>query len=411
MAEPGSHRLRGLFVIPLVLVATAVSLAAAPAPGASAAGAGERGNGPRAGKVTITLFEKAAKSLRRAGVKIVPTGLADSRAKQLRLPVWGGTAGSSAQLDNAGGLKLVHVPKRGQSGKRRVVRLSSLRTVLAEGRGYITARLRGQQVTLLRIAATGEAPYDPLTGAVLVSGTSAKFERSTAETIAARLGVERLPARVGALSIAATVTPAPSEQEQAPVRPRPPAAVDVISASLTWRARVSWIDYLHAAGDQGGTRTSNGAADGPAEVIPPSSDARVYQYDFPFASGWYDAASDTANVGFSGTVTFFKLIAPFKIDLDASNLVIELGGPSPHAIATLDGRSNNADQQNRRAVVVDLDQAAVTPTVTPGPGTTTYTWTAVPGKNPDGATAWPIAGYYQPGDAWGSVTISMTVAS
>jgi len=387
-----------------------MALVLAAALSAGVAGAAERGLGPRAGKTTIDLERKAARSLRKDGVKIVTTGAADSRGKQLRLPVWGGSTASTAMLDNAGGLKLVHVPKRGERGKRRVVRLTSLRTVIADGSGYVTAHLHGQQVTLLRLGAVGEAPFDPLTGHVTVAGAPVKFERSTASELADRLGVERIRARLGSMSIDATVTPAPSEQTEAPVRPRPASAVDVVSATLTWRARVSWVDYLHAAGDQGGTRSSNGAVDGPAEVIPPSTDSRVYQWDFPFASGWYDAASDTATVGFNGTVTFFKLIQPFNIDLDSSKPEIELGGAEPRAIFTLDGRGNNTDQRDRRAVVVDLDQAAVSPVVTSGPGGTTYTWTGIPGLVPDGATAWPIAGYYQPGSTWGSLDVSFTVA-
>ena len=61
-------------------------------------------------------------------------------------------------------------------------------------------------------------------------------------------------------------------------------------------------------------------------------------------------------------------------------------------------------------MVVDLDQAAVSPVVTSGPGGTTYTWTGIPGLVPDGATAWPIAGYYQPGSTWGSLDVSFTMA-
>lgn len=356
-----------------------------------------------AGTVKIKLDRRAAKSLRQDGVKLRATGAADSRGRTLRLPVRGGTVGRTAQLNNRGGLKL-------KAGKRSI-RLRKLRTVIADGRGYLTARYRTQQVTLMAIGAVGEVAFDPLSGHVGVDGARVRFDRATAAILADRLDVRRLRSKLGALTIAATVTPAPSEQAEAPVRARPPSAVDVLGGTLTWRVRSSWIDYLHAAGAQGGTRTSAGATDGPAEVIPPSTTARVYQYDFPFASGWYDAASGTADLGFSGTVTFFKLIAPFNLDLDATVPVIELGGAEPRAVATLNGRQNNADQQNRRAVLVDLEQEAVTPAVTSGPGTTTYTWAGIPGRVPAGATGWPIAGYYQPGDPWGSVSVSMTVAS
>lgn len=392
---------RTFAVLVAALTAVLALLAAAPA-GAGAEPA------ESIGSVKIKLDKRAAKSLRRSGVALAATGAATSRGRTLRIPVRAGTVGSTAQLSNRGGLKL---SAHAEGKRKRVARLSELRTVLADGRGYVTAQLRGQQVTLLTIGAIDDFAYDPLNGNVAVAGTGVRFDRATAATLADRLGVARLRAKLGELSIAATGTPAPEEQAAATVRPRPPTAEDVLDATLTWRARPSWVDYLHAAGAQGGTRTSAGAADGPAEVIPPSSTARVYQYDFPFASGWYDAASASANLGFDGTVTFFKLIAPFNLDLDASTPVIELGGSEPRMLATLNGRRNNADQQNRRAVTVDLQQAAVAPTVSSGPGTVTYTWAGIPGRVPSGATAWPIAGYYQPGDAWGSVTVSMTVAS
>lgn len=386
-------------VLALVAALAALALGAAAAPAGAETGS--------AGTVKIKLDKRAAKSLRKAHVELAATGSARSRGRTLRLPVGRGTVGSTAQLANRGGLKL---RARRKHRRKRVARLRSLRTVIAGGRGYVTARYRGRQLTLLRIGAVGEVPFDPLTGAVAVAAARVRFERSTAATLARRLGVKRLRSRLGRLRITAGVSPAPAEQAEPPLRPRPASAVDVTSASLSWRARVSWIDYLHAAGAQGGTRTSGGAVDRPAEVIPPSSQPRVYQFDFPFASGWFDAAGDAATIDFGGTVTFYKLIQPFGIDLDTSNLEVELGGSEPRAIATLNGRGNNADQQNRRAVVVDLDQSAVAPDVTSDPGGTTYTWTDIPARVPDGNTAWPIAGYYQPGTEWGSMTVSMTVA-
>lgn len=401
--SPATTRLLALAFAFVGLTLAVVLLHGAPA------GAQERAAATEAGLVKIKLDPRMANSLRRTGVSLRATGAASSRARSLRIPVSEGTVGSTAQLANLGGLKLVAAGKGKQ--RKRVVRLRTLRTVLADGAGYVTARFRGRQVTLLRIGDTGDAPYDPLTGRVALAWSRVAFDEPTAASLADRLGVERLRTRVGVVSIDATVDRAPVEQTEAQVRPRPPSATDIVGGSLTWRARPSWVDYLHAAGAQGGTRTSAGATDGPAEVVPPSSTPRVYQYDFPFASGWYDAASDTANVGFSGTVTYFKLIQPFNIDLDTSNPVVELGGAEPRLLATLNGRGNNSDQQDRTALIVDLDQAAVAPVVTSGPGTTTYTWTSIPGKNPSGSTTWPIAGYYQPGDAWGTVTVSLTVAS
>jgi hypothetical protein len=107
-------------------------------------------------------------------------------------------------------------------------------------------------------------------------------------------------------------------------------------------------------------------------------------------------------------VNYFKLIDPFQIDLDVSAPELELGGAEPRMIGLLNGRRNNDDQQNRRAVLVNLDQGAVTPIEVSGPGGTTVTYDGIPGLVPEGSDVWPIAGFYQPGSEWGSVSVEFT---
>jgi hypothetical protein len=319
--------------------------------------------------------------------------------------VTGGEAGGVAKLDVRGALRVTSRAR----GERHSVRAQIVGAVVSTGRAYVTAAIGGHQMTLFVLDRPGPTPFDPLSGRVAVSGSPVRLANLTRDVLRDRLDRPRLRSRLGSAALRATVDAAPVESSSPPVRERPATAVDIAAGELTWRARESWVDYLHAAGEQGGTRTSNGAADGPAETIPPSSGARVYEFSFPFEDGWYDAASGAANIEFGGTVTYFKLIQPFNIDLDASDPEIELGGPAPRAIMRMDGRGNNADQSNRRAVVVDLDQDTVTPSVSTGPGGTTYAYEGIPGLNPAGATAWPIAGYYRPGDPWGGISVSFTV--
>ena len=374
-------------------------LAAAIAGLAAVAAAGPATAGAAVGTTVLELSGSASDELRDAGVSVQATG---GGAKRLRLPVTGGDVGTIARLDLGGTITFRAAQKR--------VRVHRLRGTLSEVGSQINGSIGGTQFTILRLRGVEIGDYDPLTGEVAVDGAGARLGGTARSELQRRLGGARLPAKLGAARIDAQLEAAPSQQSEPPVLERPAGAVDIASAELTWRARESWVDYLHAAGDQGGSAVSGGATDGPAEVIPPSSQARVYEFGFPFANGWFDPATGFAASNFMGTVNFHKLIDPFQIDLDSSNPEIELTGESSRAVFTLNGRRNNADQQNRRAVVVDLDPVAAPPSVTTAPdGSATYTYDRIPATVPEGPTAWPIASFYTPGSAWGSVSISFTV--
>ena len=62
----------------------------------------------------------------------------------------------------------------------------------------------------------------------------------------------------------------------------------------------------------------------------------------------------------------------------------------------------------RRAVAVDLNLAAVTPTVANPAGSTTWTCARIPATVPFGTDAWSLADFYRRA-TWGSATISYTV--
>jgi hypothetical protein len=347
----------------------------------------------------IELSAAAGDDLRDAGVSV---RAASGGANRLRLPVEGGDVGTIARLDLGGKITF-------RSGKRRV-RVRHMRGTLSEVGSQLNGSIGGTQFTLIRLRGVETGDYDPLTGEVGVAGARARLGGTVRGELRRRLDA-RLPAELGKARIDARLEAAPSAQESPPVLERPAGAVDIASAQLTWRARESWVDYLHAAGDAGGTKVSGGATDGPAEVIPPSSEARVYEFGFPFANGWFDPATGHAAANFMGTVNFHKLIDPFQIDLNSGAPEIELTGEASRAIFTLNGRRNNADQRDRRAVVVDLDPAAVAPAVAPAPdGSVTYSYERIPATVPEGPTAWPIASFYTPGSPWGSVTISYTTA-
>ena len=348
-----------------------------------------------AGKTVLKLDAGAWKSLGEAGVKL------GGGERRVELPIRGGEAGGVARLEYSGGLAF-------RAGNKRVSARGLEGTLSSHG-SQITGRIGGTQYTLITLAGVEEGDYDPLTGEVAVDDARARLDGNARTELQRRLGGARLPAKLGTARIRAALEPASVPEESPPLLQRPAGAIDIASAELTWRARESWVDYLHAAGEQGGTSVSDGATNGPAEVIPPSSQARVYEFGYPFSQGWFDPATGFAGAYFTGTVNFHKLIDPFQIDLDVKGAEIELTGETSRAIFTLQGRRNNSDQRDRRAVAVDLDPAAVTPTVTSSAGATTYTYERIPATVPDGPTAWPIASFYTAGSPWGSVSISFTV--
>jgi hypothetical protein len=293
---------------------------------------------------------------------------------------------------------------------RKTARLRRLKAVIGESRSFLAGRIDGKQYTLFELTGVGEQPFDPLTGDVGLEGARAQMTGLIRGVLKDALHSVRLPRRFGAVAVAASLTPVPAEETEAIARTRPATAVDITGAELTWRARPSWVDYLHDAPDGlGGAKAIAPATDGPLETIPPSQEARVYEFGLPFAGGWYDAASGTATVEAGGGVNYFKLIDPFQIDLDAIDPIVELGGAQPRMLATLNGRRNNADQQDRLAVIVALD-GSVAPAVTDdGPAGTSYSYGPIPATTPSGSDTWPIAGFYSPGTDWGTVTVSFTV--
>lgn len=383
--------------IALALAACALALAA-PAPAAAA----QSREDDSAGELRLTIAAAAKRKLGDGGIEISAVGAARVRGRRLTVPVAGGEVGTVARLKHSGGVRL-------RAG-RRVVRVRGLALTLGSARGLLTARFAGEQRTLLRVAMPQNSAFNSLTGEVGLEDAAARVPGAARAELAGALRLKRFPRRLGRVSVEAIVDRAEAERTEAPTLARPASAVDVTSATLTWRTRESFIDYLHAAGDAGGTTVADGATNGPAEVISPSTTARVYQFDFPFAHGWYDSPSATAGVYFGGLLNFHKLVDPYNIDLDATAPEVELTGGEARLIARLFGRGNNADEQGRRAIAVDLEQEAVTPSVTTASGVTTYTYEHIPAVVPDGSAAWPIADFYQPGTAWGWITVSFTVA-
>jgi len=182
---------------------------------------------------------------------------------------------------------------------------------------------------------------------------------------------------------------------------RPASAVDLTGAQITWRPKPSFIRYVNSGE---GTSVFAGATEDPptgAECPVEPGPALVYSFHFPFARGWYDAATGAAGVYFGGGVRF--RYTAHGIDLDAKEPEIELTGASSRAIFRLDGRGDT-NPGNKRAVMVDLGVAAAPPVQ--GPGSVSYE--RIPATIPVGGSQSVFADFYAPGDTFGCISVSFT---
>ncbi|MDA0172828.1 HtaA domain-containing protein [Solirubrobacter taibaiensis] len=349
--------------------------------------------------LTITVTAKADKALRAEGVTVRTSGNAARSGRKVTLPL---SAANTTALATKGALRL-------RAGKRSVT-LGAPRLELG-ARPRVTALLGGRRATVFMLAV---APLTSATGVKLeATGASlassatrtlqrrlkAKLPRGTFATVAATgtfAAPPQAPSGPCTLSTAGGTPPAPGSGEP-PVKARPAGARTILGATLTWRVRESFIRYI--AGGEGTTpsRSATGAAPEALEGAPPL----VYAYSFPFAEGWCDPATGAARVAFTGTVAF--RYAAHGIDLVVNDPEVELDGPSSRVIFRMTGSGDTAGG-NKRQVVETLDVAKATTTG----GGNAFAYERIPGAVPPGAASSVFAGYYLPGDPFGSVSLSYT---
>ena len=373
------------------------------------------------GHGALRLDGAAAHALRASGVRIAPFGAAAGGARQVVLPVRAGLVGSSVTvLRLGGGISLTH-------GKRRL-KLAGLRLTLGR-RASVAGRIGGESLALFQVLG-GRREIDPARGIVRLGGLRLKLRRRVAREIGERLRLERrLPRAFGVLSVtkeglapgsspspagsepASTGCPLPSNAGPAPEEPlplaaRPPGAVDVTAATVSWDVRESFIRYINTGE---GTSVFDGAAAAAPEVRSGSSASLSYAFGFPFASGWHhagadpsDPADDRAALYHSGGVRF--LYSAHGIDLRTSAPEIELAGGASRAIFAVAEGEAAAERQ----VIVNLDLARAASVHVDG---STVTYERVPGAIPSGTATSVFAGFYAPGTDFGCFTVSYSTGS
>jgi hypothetical protein len=377
------------------------------------------------GTTTIAPKGKAAKSLRSQGVRIGTFGPARARRGRLVLPVDGGLVGSTATLNQNGGLRLT----RRAGGKRRRVDLKRLQLRLG-GKSEIVGFVGKSRFTIFSVKAPpSKLSLGAANGSASLKGGSVSLTRRAGKAIKRKLKLRRLPlGAFGTLSVDALVNPGSGPGggagggpggagpggggppvsgpvgDEPPFLARPASAVNVTGAQITWHVRPSWIRYVPV------NRAFGNATEDPATTTPQCGEPSeppvldVYSYHYLFAHGWYDPPSKTAAVYFTGGVNF--QYPSHGIDLDAKDPEIEINGGSSRAIFRFDGRGDT-NPGNRRGVLVDLDPSA-SPTP-PAEGTGSISWDRIPGEIPrSGGSQSVFAGFYLPGERFGCVSMSLT---
>lgn len=353
------------------------------------------------GSLTLTLTAKADRALDARGVTVRTTGKAARSGRKVTLPL---AAGDANALRTAGTLQL--------RTKGRTISFASPRLELGSN-PRVTASFGGKRATLLTLAVAPSVSAD----GVSLERTGATLTAAAARTIARKLRVRPLSrpgfaqvAASAAFSSTAPVTPvatgpcvtttaggtppAPGTSEP-PVKARPAGARTITGATVTWRVRESFIRYI-ATGE--GTTPSRGASGAAPETLA-GAPPLVYAYSFPFAEGWCDPATGAARIAFTGTVAF--RYAGHGINLVVNDPEVELDGSSSRVIFRMTGSGDTAGG-NKRAVVetLDVSKAAVS-----GDGNA-FAYERIPGAVPPGAASSVFAGYYLPGEPFGSVSIS-----
>lgn len=377
---------------------------------------------PSAGTVTVTASGASARALRRAGVALRAPGA--SKATTL---VDGSTrltfAASSRTLRGAEATVPVRGELRFVRGTR-AVRFTSLRVSVRTGAVRVTGRgPGGRRHTVLTAAPRkGAVTLDASARFVGVKAAAAALPAATARLLRARLALRATPAGTfGPIAVAAgaqtgsgtsggattgtgTATPTVQPPTTEPAAgTRPASAADVVSATIVWRVRESFIRYVNTGE---GTSVRDGATADPAENLPEAGVPLVYQFRFPHRGGWSDPASGAAAVAFSGGVRF--RYSAHTIDFTTADPEIELNGAASRAIFRLSGSDGTAFT-GKRAVLLNLNPAAAASrTVSPDGKTVTYE--RIPATIPAGAVDSVFAGFYLAGTPFGWISITYTTA-
>lgn len=353
--------------------------------------------GPGEGTATFTIDGPAGDRMTARGVTLAGSGGAEAFGARVVLGVTGGRVSPS----------LFALGTKGSITLRRGARSVTLREVEVQlgSSVYVTAKVGGRRRAAL-VSTTGVRPtIDRRTGRARIRAGKVRLGVPVAGLVRRALGLREIGlGSLGTITIDAKVVPDLSGGfggAGVTPPPRPASAVDVTSATLDWHLRDSFVRYINTGE---GTSVSGGASATGKTVRPGTSTPLNYDFRLPFASGWYDPASGRAVLSYRGGVGF--RYSAHGIDFATSDGQLELTGATSRATFAFTG-SQGTPFDGRRGVLLDL--APGPPTVSPDGRTRTFT--DIPGSVPAEARASVFNGFYEPGEAFGSMTVTFTTTT
>lgn len=365
------------------------------------------------GEGTLVTSGAVSRVLRRAGVR-----------QRLILPANGFTGRPTYPLGKVSlGRKAAGVTLRGgirllPTRRGRATTITGLKLVSRPGsRPVVNGRISGRWIRVFNLRGA-KVRRNLSTGVLTVSGGSAVLSGRAAQILNRRLGLRGYRAigagrAWGRFSVFAFRNNKVKDPEaETPVEPafleRPMGADDIVSATIKWRVRESFIRYVAVGA---GTSVADGATADPPEVFEGAAPL-TYSFNFQFTDGWAAGGAGPSAIHAGGKVGFRH--CQNTINFTVADPELELNGDSlSRLIFRVDGTDGTAFP-NSRAVMVDLVPSLATKTVV---GTTT-TLTDIPAYVPQEATG-IFADFYPPypgspddpaaaASRFGSVTVSYT---
>lgn len=387
----------------------AVGLAAV---AAAPAGAQSPAPGPQ-GSSILTLRGSVPDRLSKQKVRITAGKPASRKGSVVTLPTSGGAInakGTGGTVEHGGTIKL-------QRGSRSLVLSAPVLRIGSASSLRATVGKRSQALFVVR-RPKGSVRLNGLAQTATIQNVYVNLTSGGAKVVnrALRLSGSRAirPGRFATLTTNAVVR-APASGPVAPAAPtvpldRPATAVPVAAATVVWRQRSSWLQYIHSGrgtAADGGTTALEGAVAGPVESLPTAGNgdpvAIPYTYSFPFTSGWYDPISGQAAVDFAGALR--HKFPAHGIDMYVRNPSVLLNGATSSVAATVGGTAGSVLTE-AQGTYVSLD-ASASPRTQSG---NVVTITGIPGRVPTGAGDGVFKGFYPDGDAYGSIdTLQLTL--
>lgn len=356
--------------------------------------------GPGEGTAAFTVDGPAGERMTDRGVTLAGSGGAEAFGSRVVLGVTGGRVSSS----------LFALGTKGSMTFRRGKRSLTLRDVEIQlgSSVWVTAEVGGKRRPVM-VSTSGVKPtINRRTGSARIKAGKLRLTIPAAGVVRRALGLREIGlGSLGTVTIDAKVVPDLSggftgAGTTAPARPA--TAVDVTAATLDWHVRDSFIRYINTGE---GTSVTGGATATGKTVRPGTSTPLDYDFRLPFTTGWYDPASDLAVLSYRGSVGFSYKAHGIAFETSDGQLEISgAGAARSRATFAFTGR-DGTPFDGRRGTMVNLTPAAAASRTT-SPDGRTRTFTDIPGSVPDEAQTSVFNGFYEPGEPFGSMTVSFT---